>query len=327
MLPVGIGPELLLDSSPTPQLLLSETNSIVYANKSAEHLLRVMNSKVAADLDEPTAMTGTQTGDVLDGRRLSVGTADSSESKDDSEIASMKSDLYGYKIDQLNLEISDKDMRRWITFTQVFENIKIRLARRQAKMEGKNTHKAEMYGEGPKYSGYDYYGDLDRIAKRNGVDPDKTLRDTCTVAIEREDGTIVEATMYVTLIDPYNTGYSYSSISLVPTDPDLDARFSPIGKKKRTRRRDKIRSRLSSQYRRHDSDCSDSGHSSPVSVDDYTTGQSGEDLLERIAHIKDLILDEMDYCFIALSPDGDVVITNKATKAILGEDTLRASMG
>jgi hypothetical protein len=63
------------------------------------------------------------------------------------------------------------------------------------------------------------------------------------------------------------------------------------------------------------------------SLPEQLIGKSGETMMRRVARIKDLILDEMEYCFIALSPDGDIVITNAATKAVLGQETLEASIG
>lgn len=59
----------------------------------------------------------------------------------------------------------------------------------------------------------------------------------------------------------------------------------------------------------------------------YYTGKSGEDVLKRVSRRKDFILDEMEYSFIALSLDGDLVITNKATKDVLGAEMLQASLG
>lgn len=345
-LPVGINASVLLDSSPTPQILLSESNIVVYANKSARRLLRVIRE------DETTAPAAAEEGDkeqedpeqverssTLPGlKRMSVGgnsqnDADKAEDdeeggKDGNESKGKRKDgLRGRTLDQLNVEIADKDMRRWITLIQVFENIKIHLARRQAKMDGKDLHVAELYGEGPKYNSYDYYGELEKKAKQDGVEMDTVLRDTCTVTIEREDGTFSTATMYVSLIDPYNTGYSYSSISLVPDTIDVDARFTGIFvKKEHMRKRDRIKKRIS--HYRDSLEQRISPDHTPIAVpDEYVTGNSGEDLMMRVARIKDLILDEMEYCFIALSPDGDIVITNKATKMVLGQETLKASMG
>lgn len=340
-LPTGINATILLDSSPTPQVLLSESNIVVYANKSAKRLLRVIREDEDAS---PPPDEGEKEPDDADKqqlersptlpgmKRMSIGGNSQTESEKAEEDgndpkAKKKDGLRGRTLDQLNIDIADKDMRRWITLLQIFENIKIHLARRQAKMDGKDLHEAELYGEGPKYNSYDYYGEMERKAKENGVKIDTIFRDTCTVSIEREDGTYDTAIMYVSLIDPYNTGYAYSSISLVPDSDDQDARFasSPV-KKEHMRKRDRIKKRIS-HYRESLEQKISPDHSPIAITDPYATGNSGEDLMTRVARIKDLILDEMDYCFIALSPDGDIVITNKATKMVLGQETLKASMG
>ena len=183
-----------------------------------------------------------------------------------------------------------------------------------------------MYGEGPKYNSYDYYGDQERAQKGHGAHADNALRDTAPVIIEREDGKSIPATMFVSLIDPYSTGYSYSSVSFVPGKVGLDATFTTQTniedrQTRQRRKRDRLRRRKMAPEL----------VTAVVKVEEpiaeQATGKSGESMIKRLKRIKDRILDEMEYCFIALSPDGDIVITNAATKAVLGKETLEASIG
>jgi hypothetical protein len=299
---------LLLDSSPTPQLLLSENNIIVYANNSAARVLRVKHTDETGD-------------DKKEENQEEASIRDMETEEDDEQFDKPKpTGLEGRTIDQLNIEIADENIRRWLSLIQVFENIKLHLSKREAHEYG-TAELAEMYGEGPKYTSYDYYGDEERSRQGNSIHADSVMRDTAPIVIEREDGERIPATMYVSIIDPYNTGYSYSAISLIPGKIGNDATFTSqlAVQEKRTRRRDKIREKL---HRHHSS-----GVGGGNQVAARATGKSGENMVDRVREIKDLILDEMEYCFIALSPDGDIVITNSATKAVLGQETLQASIG
>jgi hypothetical protein len=236
--------------------------------------------------------------------------------------------LEGHTIEQLNIEIADKDLRRWVTIYQVFENIKLNLAKREAKRDGRNAeHDVDLYGEGPKYSNYDYYGDQERAKHGGDTHTDTTIRDTAPIVIEREDGNSMPATMFVSLIDPYHTGYSYSAISFIPGPVEEDATFSTqlaepadgARPARHERKRDRLRRKIGHRLEQL--------ANTDLSQPEQGTANSGEDMLRRVARIKDLVLDEMEYSFIALSPDGDVVITNAATKAVLGQETLKASIG
>lgn len=242
--------------------------------------------------------------------------------------------LKGHTLDQLNIDIAEEGLRRWVSFLQVFENIKINLSKRGAKLAGDNKDAADLYGEGPKYNSYDYYGEQEKLKAGGDIEPDHTIRDTVPIVIIMEEVPNIEAMMYVTLIDPYSTGYSYSSITLVPSHaprltraPDSSA---PIGQPRpetgKVRKRDRLKAKLHSIGNKYEG----ADHQLDeliVTSGPYCTGKSGEDMLKRVSRLKDLILDEMEYSFIALSPDGDIVITNKATKAMLGAETLQASFG
>ncbi|KAI5785262.1 hypothetical protein FPQ18DRAFT_394847 [Pyronema domesticum] len=235
--------------------------------------------------------------------------------------------LEGHTIDQLNIDIADEEIRRFLTLIQVVENIKLNLNKREARKRGTDASiRAELYGEGSKYTNYDYYGDQERANKGHGNHVDGAIRDTAPVVIEREDGKKVLATMYVSLIDPFSTGYSYSSVSFVPGDIHEDATFTTQmivedKQMRRKRKRDILKSKLVHEDR------NDPTAVAQGALPEQEIGRSGESMISRVRRIKDLILDEMEYCFIALSPDGDIVITNAATKAVLGQETLQASIG
>jgi hypothetical protein len=316
-LPGGIKPSLLLDSSPSPQLLLSESNIIVYANKCAARVLRIKNVEGSKeekfqDRDEEQSPE-----DPVD---------DQKENEEEFEKP-IPTGLEGHSIDQLNIDLAEEDTRRWVSLVQVFENIKLNLNKREAKNKGTNAaQQADMYGEGPKYASYDYYGDQERSHKGHGAHADTIIRDTAPIVIEREDGQCVLATMYAALIDPFSTGYSYTAVSFVPGVGKDDVTITTQmtvedNQTRRNRKRDKLRNKFIHHHYQN------SLPGMEGSLPEQLIGKSGETMMRRVARIKDLILDEMEYCFIALSPDGDIVITNAATKAVLGQETLEASIG
>ncbi|KAA8908817.1 hypothetical protein FN846DRAFT_918415 [Sphaerosporella brunnea] len=325
-LPGGINPSILLDSSPSPQLLLSEGNVIVYANKCAARILRVRQE--AEDLEE--AKTPPNQGD-LPFIPLEYDVYDDNLGDEGFEKP-LYTGLEGHTIDQLNIDLADHEIRPFLSLLQVFENIKLKLSKREATMKGtKTSDRAEMYGEGPKYNSYDYYGDQEKAKGGQGEYADHVVRDTVLVVVEREDGKEIQATMYVALVDPYSTGYCYSSVSLIPGAVLEDATFSEQTtvetKTRRRRKRDRLREKVRSHgHDHHDDHDPETSHVEEL-LTDRGIGESGENMIKRVTRIKDRILDQMDYCFIALSPDGDIVITNAATKAILGQETLKASIG
>ncbi|KAF8524789.1 hypothetical protein BDD12DRAFT_90578 [Trichophaea hybrida] len=322
-LPGGINSSLLLDSSPSPQLLLSESNIVVYANKCAARSLRVKHVEAANQQQ----------------RRNSLEAHDLKDDQDDMEEGLEKpspTGLEGHSIDQLNIDLADKDIRRWVSLVQVFENIKLNLNKRESKKKGTDAvQQADMYGEGPKYTSFDYYSDEDRVSQANAPQADSAIRDTAPVVIAREDGKDVFATMYVALVDPYSTGYSYSTVTFVPAGGKEDATFRTQmnladNQTRYSKKRDRLRNKLTHhQYHYHSHHHDDNNNTTEIeeTLTEQVVGRSGECMMKRVAKIKDLILDEMEYCFIALSPDGDIVITNAATKAVLGQETLEASIG
>ncbi|KAF8248261.1 hypothetical protein K440DRAFT_642724 [Wilcoxina mikolae CBS 423.85] len=311
-LPGGINPSLLLDSSPSPQLLLSESNIIVYANKCAARSLRVKQVEAANQQKRSYSLEAHSADDLED---------DQGDMEEGLEKPS-PTGLEGHSIDQLNIDLADKDIRKWVSLVQVFENIKLNLNKRESKKKGTDAvQQADMYGEGPKYTSFDYYGDEERASKEHGAHADSAIRDTAPVVIEREDGKDVLATIY-------------TAVTFVPAGGKEDATFRTQmnlddNQTRHRRKRDRLRNKLLTHhhYNHHNHNNNNNTTEIKETLPEQAVGRSGESMMKRVAKIKDLILDEMEYCFIALSPDGDIVITNAATKAVLGQETLEASIG
>lgn len=316
-LPAGINPTLLLDNSPTPQLLLSESNVIVYANKSAARVVKVKQQERQADAGKSTAgvppvgLARGQTNIALEGNRAF------STVSVEAEPADAGTGLEGRTLDQLNFDLTDDDMTRWVSLVAVYTNVKLSLGKRETKRREQAEHAVDdMYGESSKWN-HDYYGELEKAKVHGAANADTTLRETLPIAIIRADGTKVKATMYVSLIDPYSTGYSYSAVSIIP-DVGADATFTEQVTVPDEEHKHRFITGLHRGGRHR---------KKPKDFPENVAGDAGHSFMKRVRVIKDLILDEMEYCFIALSPDGDVVITNKATKIVMGAEMLEASMG
>jgi hypothetical protein len=295
---------------------------IVYANKCAARTLRVKQAEEVQEEEKKPPNDGDR---LFVPPEFDVYEDDQGEEGFDKPLPT---GLEGHTIDQLNIDLADHEIRPFLSLIQVFENIKIKLSKREATMKGTEaSDRAEMYGEGPRWNNYDYYGDQEKSKQGQGAYADHVVRDTVLVVIEREDGKEIQATMYVALVDPYSTSYCYSSISLIPGTVPEDATFAEQmaveEKTQRRRKRDKLKNKVHKNHGHHGS--TTTAIEEPLI--DLGIGKSGENMIKRVARIKDRILDQMEYCFIALSPDGDIVITNAATKAILGQETLKASIG
>jgi hypothetical protein len=225
--------------------------------------------------------------------------------------------LEGNLVDQLNIDLFNEDMRRWVSLRAVLENVKLRLGKRDATRAAKHAHlDDDIYGDSPKWN-FDYYGEQEKQAKINTAHIDLTLRETIPIMVFGENNKQVPSTMYVSLIDPYSTGYSYCSISILPGVSLEDATFT----EQMATEDDKHG--FGHRARRNRRRAKDEEKERP----EHVAGTAGKDMIDRVRLLKDMILDEMEYCFIALSPDGDIVITNRATKAVLGAENLEASIG
>ena len=119
------------------------------------------------------------------------------------------------------------------------------------------------------------------------------------IIIFRNKKKAINAKVYVSLILPGGGGGAsitepYTSLSILPSDA-----FFPDETKPNEMSEEK------------------GALSPPKPADAAPTGAAAK-VLERVTRLKDMILDEMDYIFMCLTPDGNVCITNKATKELLG---------
>lgn len=272
--------------------------------------------------------------------------------QDEDEDMTILTGLEGYSIEYLNLQLVEEDIRRWVTISQVLEDIKYNLGKRHLeKGEDVDLDSEDIYGELMPDEMYDYYGESvreremqkkrEKRRKEKKLNSRRALRDTTPVLIMRKDGEGVPATMYISLVDPGAPSYSYTALSFIPGIGKLEATFihQILVKKEeeqapRERKRDKLKKKLAPLHRpnfRRRREEEESEEDEELQMDiirpEDTVGDSSEDILRRARFIKDLILDEMEYCFIAMSPEGDIVITNTATRAVLGKETMAASMG
>ena len=127
-----------------------------------------------------------------------------------------------------------------------------------------------------------------------------TAKQSFPVLIYRYNKQTVTAKVYVSVILPGGGGGAsvtapYTSLSILPADAVTADEASDEFENAKNQRT----------------------LSPPKQVD---TGPSGEAarVLERVTRLKDMILDEMDYYFMCLTPDGNICVTNKATKKLLG---------
>lgn len=297
-LPAGINPALLLDSSPTPQILLTNNNTVAYANKSATRLL----GHVIINDDDFSASPPL----LSPASRRSTDRRSSWISTNYTSALEHSSDIEGLHLENLPIELAQANMNKWITLDQVLKNVKNAMRKK---------HEQDAYGfDAGAYSDYyaetgkkdeDYYGDGGEQYRSSGKQLNDSLRkETIPVVITRVDGELLSACLYISIIGSHTAGPGeFIALSIVPSSSDVDASFNPISRGM-TSKRPRARSQ-------------------PKDV----TGTTGTDILERISKLKDMILDEMEFSFACMTPDGDIVITNKACRKLLGEEALKSPVG
>lgn len=116
------------------------------------------------------------------------------------------------------------------------------------------------------------------------------------VIISRVNHRTVTAKVYVSVILPGGGGGAsitrpYTSLSILPSDANFPKEDEGVEKQ---------------------------GALSPVKKADPSPTGAAAKVIEKVTRLKDMILDEMDYFFMCLTPDGDLCVTNKATKELLG---------
>lgn len=299
-LPAGINPALLLDSSPTPQLLLSKDNTVVYANKSATRLL----SPVFTNDGDPTVSPPPSSTPL----RCPTGEGNSWIPTDIALAPEHDSGIEGLHLENLPMQLSQADMNKWITLDQVLKNVKNAMQKK---------HEQDAYGfDAGAYADFyadavrrdeDYYGDRGS-QYRAGDKPlkDGSRRETIPVIITKRDGELLSAYLYMSILKSGTTARTddFMALSIVPSSDDVDAGFNPI-----TRKTTSKKQLVNSQPK------------------NATSGTTGVGILERVAKLKDMILDEMEFSFACLTPDGDIVITNRACRKLLGEEALKPPVG
>lgn len=288
-LPAELNPTLLLDNSPTPQLLLSDDNAVVYANRSATRLLHREVIMEEGEEDDPSTgppprrQTG---GEVIFG---SIGSRSvKPTSKHDSGIE-------GLLLEDLPMDVARVDMRKWISLEQVFKVVKNTILKQKDQ---------DMYGfDAGAYSEYydtgknddDYYGEkeTDERAEKKKVD-EYSRNETIPVIITKQDGELLSASLYISLLDSNMAKpTSFVALSIVPNSDDVDAGFNPASRR------------------------TSGGRSRPRSSGN-AAGGAGREIVEKVAKLKEMILDEMEYSFTCITPDREIVITNKACRKLLG---------
>lgn len=288
-LPAGINPALLLDSSPTPQLLLTDDNTVAYANRSATRLLgRVLTDDplVSPPPSSPTLRRPTDRGSSW----ILADVASTPEHN---------SDIEGSHLEDLPIELARANMNKWITLDQVLKNVKNAM---------KKKHEQDAYGfDAGAYA--DFYADTGKKDEGYYGGSGKQLvdgsrKETIPVIITKGDGELLSAYLYMSILGSSTAGSGeFIALSIVPNSDDVDAGFNHI-----SRRNTGKRQRAKSQPK-------------------DATGTTGADILERIYRLKDMILDEMEFSFACLTPDGDIVITNEACRKLLGEEALKPPVG
>lgn len=134
----------------------------------------------------------------------------------------------------------------------------------------------------------DMYGSNTKIAKQS-----------IPVIIYRGEGQSIHAKVYISLIIPGGGGNaeissSYTALSILPADVSFASgdMLTRTGEDK-VSKADVVKSGMD------------------------LTGEARK-LVERVTKLKDMVLDEMDYLFMCLTPNDHVFITNKATRQLLG---------
>lgn len=299
--PVGTNPATLLDSSPTPQLLLSHNNIVIYANRSATRLLRRVTVVDDDPIVSPPPLSPPSR--RITGGRSSRGSADSANTFT-APVHEMG--LEGLLMEDLPIELARADMKKWITLDQVLKNVKYTMRKR---------HEQYAYGfDAGAYADYyetgkkdvDYYGDKETKKRARGEKSDDYSRkEMIPVIITKQDGELLSAFLYLSVIESRTLkSGDFLALSIVPNSDDVDAAFNPISRVATTRKQ-----RAKNQ------------------TPDVPVGTTGVDIVERVAKLKDMILDEMEFSFSCMTPDGDIVITNKACRKLLGDESLRSPVG
>lgn len=347
-LPKGLPSDLLLSNSPAAQLLLSDKNIVQYANKAAIELLSfAVNHKSSAErlsefdegneIEDPQMQslseapvrrktTGSRTPRTMGRVKKSTGHGADANNKNPYPPDAKVTSLVGLALTELPMDLAEEETRRWITLEGVLDNIKLSLKKASERAAqdlddklGWRKKEDEFYEKfyGNEEASFDwnthfetgptpsrknlridtqYLDDILELSEKDTQGTNTMIaKQSIPIKVFRISGRTVTANLYVSVISPGGGGgatldKAYTSLSLLPMDASFSAQNSDAGKK--------------------------SGGRTPPSEAAGLTGEAAK-VVERVHKLKDLILDEMDYYFMCLSPDGDILITNKATKKLL----------
>lgn len=351
-LPEGLMAELLLNNTPTPQLIMSSDNTVLFGNRAAEKLLLYDEDPTTAsatDLDYENseyAHTGTEYGsDRADltapqrrGMSKSLRTRTSGGIGTTISVAMSSENpmtLKGMKLGDLPIKLADVSARRWVSVEAVLENVKRSLLDIGHKINEDADDADGWRGEDDAFynSFYDEVGNTDYtkvgqasvsqksrghstprsaatsvapslMSRRKKRDANRRIAtEYIAVMIEKEDETPVRVNMFVSVVTPgggAGTGVTevYTAISFVAAQLHLLGDSATGSKENSLRDTDAISSTGSSRRKQKE--------------------MVGGEMVRAIYEVKDQILDEMPYSFISITPDHKTLITNKATKNLLG---------
>ncbi|RPA88024.1 hypothetical protein BJ508DRAFT_1619 [Ascobolus immersus RN42] len=327
-LPEGFMADLLLNNSPTPQMILSDENIVLFANRAAKKMLLFGGSPTSSDerIEE----------EVMDTSGLLPGEEPTRVPRSSTAGRKGLAELEGARLGDLPLQLADVSARRWISLEAVLSKVKSTLVENSTKQ----IEEADD-AEGWRGLNDDYYssfyedvkGDSDsREGKQRGErsGSDNRLRRLksrkkraaneristeyigVTVSKPGDNNVTFNVNMFVSVVLPGGGGsvsisQRYVTLSFVPSalrllgndDWDKTSQSSFGGARQKDRTMDSIADRASG-----------------------APGMSklGEVVVRKVQDMKDQILDDMSVCFISVTPTNDIVLTNRATRELLETD-------
>lgn len=322
--------DLLLNNSPTPQMILSDENIVLFANRAAKKMLLFSGTPSSSDerIDE----------EVIDTSGLLPGEEPIRLPRTASTGRKGLSELEGARLSDLPLQLADVSARRWISLEAVLSKVKSSLVENSTKQIEEADDAEGWRGNNDSYYS-SFYEDVrpgSNIDAREGKQSgersgsDNRLRRIksrkkraaneristeyigVTVSKPGEEGVTFNVNMFVSVVLPGGGGsvsisQRYVTLSFVP------AALRLLGND------DWDKTSVSSFGARPAGDTADK-RALIDSIADRTLRARrglGEAVVQKVQDIKDQVLEGMDVCFIAVTPSHDVVITNRATRDIL----------
>lgn len=352
--------ELLLNNTPTPQMILSSDNVVLFGNRAAEKLL-LLDDDPTTDSEDSDSEEDSQseygTNSLSNSR---AGLTSPSRSRTRKSIRPMTSimasigttasdvpvTLRNMKLSDLPINLADVAARRWISVEAVLEQVKQGLLRDNEKRIADADDANGFRGDDDEFynSFYDEVGNTDYtnpssgrkisrdrprsrtgsravnsgaasiMSRRKRKDANRRIAtEYIAVVVEKPGEDPIKLNMFVSVVTPgggagVTVSETFTTISFVAAQLHMlgDDEFSLTSRCQSLRDWDAV-SRIS-------------GSSKAFSKKSAKQkAQIGEDLMGTLLAVKDQILDEMESYFIATTPDFKTLITNKATKKLLGD--------